>query len=61
MYFLSLRGGRTSREKDFFHVFLKIEMTFILGSMGLHGNKIFDIEGNFISFKWEKKFFISIE
>ena len=29
--------------------------------MGLHGNKIFDIEGNFISFKWEKKFFISFE
>ena len=41
--------------------FFKIEMTFILKSMGLHGNKIFNIESNFISFKWEKKFFISIE
>ena len=30
-------------------------MAFILESMGLHGNKIFDIKGNFINFKLEKK------
>ena len=37
-------------------MFFKIEMTFILKSMGLHGNKKFEIEGNFISFKREKNF-----
>ena len=46
---------------SFFFMFFKIEMTFILESRGLHGNKIFDIEGNFISFKRENKFLISIE
>ena len=92
MYFLSLRGGKTSREKYFsitvniivtkfyqkltnildvmtgkirkitvFFMFFKIQMTFILEPRGLHGNKKFEIEGGFISFKWEKKFFISLE
>ena len=39
-----------------FFMFFKIEMTFILESMGLHGNEKFEIEGNFICFKWEKNF-----
>ena len=42
-------------------MFLKIQMTFILGLRGFHGNKKFEIEGNFISIKWEEKFFISLE
>ena len=32
-------------------------MTLILGLRGHHGNTKFEIEGNFISFKWKKKFF----
>ena len=47
-----------NQESYIFFMFFKIEMTFILESMGLHGSKIFNIEGNF---KWEKKFLISIE
>ena len=35
----------------FFSFFFKIEIIFILKSRGLHGNKIFDIEGNFIGFR----------
>ena len=49
------------RKITVFFKFFEIQMTVILESMGPHGNKIFDIEGNFIRFKWEKKFFISIE
>ena len=45
------------RKITVFFVFYKIEMTFILGLTGLHGNKKFEIEGNFKSFKWEKKIF----
>ena len=41
--------------------FFKIQMTFILGLKGLHENKKFEIEGNFISFKWEEKFVIFFE
>ena len=49
------------RKITVFFMFFEIEMTFILKLRGLHGNKIFDIKGNFISFKSEKKFFISLE
>ena len=49
------------RKITVFFMFFKIQMTFILKSMGLHGNKMFEIEGNFINFKSEKKFFISLE
>ena len=44
------------RKITVFFMFFKIEMTFSLESMGLHGNKKFEIEGNFISFKFEKQF-----
>ena len=37
------------RKITVFFKFFKIEMTFILGLRGLHGNKKFEIEGNFIS------------
>ena len=57
---MTFNVGKNQENHSFF-MFFKIEMTFILKSMGLHGNKIFHIEGNFISFKWEKKLFIFIE
>ena len=56
---MTFNVGQNQENYSFFSCFFKIEITFILESMGLHGNKIFEIEGNFISFKWEKNFSFS--
>ena len=39
------------RKITVFFMFFKIQMPFILESIGLNGNKKFEIEGNFIRFK----------
>ena len=44
----------------FFSCFLKFKLL-ILGLRGLHGNKKFEIEGNFINFKLgDEKFFFDV-
>ena len=48
---MTFNVGENQENYSFFSCFFKIEITFILESMGLHGNKIFDIEGNFIGFR----------
>ena len=40
-----------NQENYSFFMFFKIEMTLTSRSSDLHGNKMFDIESNFISFK----------
>ena len=57
---MTFNVGENQKNYSFF-MFFKIQMTFILRPRGLHENKKFEIEVNFISFKLEKKFFISLE
>ena len=48
---------KNEKNKTIFSIY----MNFIFAPRGLHENKMFDIEGNSISFKWEKKFLISLK